>query len=140
MTLTIKLTITMRWAKDAHRTPAPRQLTNVYSGVGPNLSAIRQQVPQNGNGRLAHTSAFGDVFVFYFKWASSGYDIIIEQQRDYGGRDTDSQPTHRLDLDRNRPRICIRPGQEPRDLPTAILVAMVWAECTSRYIRDGQPW
>jgi hypothetical protein len=114
-------------------------LTNAYSGGSRNLAAIRQQVPEHSNGRLAYTSAFGDFFLFYFKRTSDRYDICIERQRD-GGRDTDSQPTHRLGLDYNRPRICIQPGKEPRDLPTAILVAMVWAERTSRYIRDGLPW
>ena len=116
------------------------QLTNVHSGGSPKLSAIRQQVPQHSNGRLAYQSAFGDFFVFYFKRASSRYDIYIEHQRDYGGRDTDSGSTHRLGLDSNKPRICIRPDVVPYDLPTAIFYSMLWAERTSRYIRDGLPW
>jgi hypothetical protein len=116
------------------------ELKDVYSGGNPNLASIRQQVPQHANGRLSHQNTAGDYFLFRFKRTSSGYDVLIEQQRDYGGRNTGANATHRLDLDINRPRICFRKGKEPRDLPTAICLSMLWAECTSRYIRDGVPW
>jgi hypothetical protein len=118
------------------------QLKDVYSGGNPNLASIRQQVPQHGNGRLSHQSLCGDFFVFRFAWDhhSQSYDILIEHQRDYGGRDSGGPATHRLDLDSGHPRICIWPGKEPRDLPTALLLAMLWAERTSQYIRDGKPW
>jgi hypothetical protein len=138
---------TERWAVVAHRTPSAKegsmltQLTNIYRGGTPKLNAIRQQVPEHGDGRLTYQSTLGDLFIFYFKRTSAqGYDILIEQQRDYGGRDSGSQATHRLGLDRNRPRICIQPGSQPRDLPVAIMISMLWAERTSRYIRDGLPW
>jgi len=118
------------------------QLNNVYSGGNPNLAAIRQQVPQHCNGRLHHQSLYGDLFVFRFARNpdAQSYDIFIEQQRDYGGRDASREATHRLDLKSGRPRICIWPGKEPRDLPTAVVLAMLWAERTSRYIRDGKRW
>jgi hypothetical protein len=118
----------------------PVELKNVYSGGNPNLASIRQQVPQHDNGRLSHQSVSGDVFVFRFERTTESYDIFIEQQRDYGGRACDGPATHRLGLCSGRPRICIWPGKEPRDLPAAIFLAMLWAERTSRYIRDGIPW
>jgi hypothetical protein len=144
MIFTVKFTV--QWADDAHCIPRRgeesmgRQLTNVYSGGNPNLAAIRQQVPHHSSGRLGYQSALGDWFVFYFKRNWRKYDIFIERQRDYGDRDTSSQATHRLGLDYNRPRICIQAGKEPRDLPNAILLSMLWAERTSHYIRHGLPW
>lgn len=118
----------------------PVELNNVYSGNNPNLALIRQQVPEHGNGRLSHQSVSGDLFVFRFERTTESYEIFIEQQRGYGGRACDAQATHRLGLSSDRPRICIGPGKEPRDLPTAMFLAMLWAERTSRYIRDGKPW
>jgi hypothetical protein len=119
---------------------APTELKNVYNDGNPNLASIRQQVPNHGNGRLSHQSISGDFFVFGFERTTESYEIFIEQQRDYGGRASDSAATHRLGLCSGRPRICIWPGKEPRDLPSAIFLAILWAERTSRYIRDGKPW
>jgi len=118
------------------------QLQNIYSRGNPDLASLRHQLSEHGTGRLFHQSLSGDFFVFRFVWNghSLSYDILIEHQRDYGGRNSEAGATHRLGLLFGRPRICIRPGKEPRDLPTAILFAMLWAERTSRYIRDGQPW
>lgn len=118
----------------------PVQLKNVYCGGNPNLASIRQQVPEQSNGRLRHQSVLGDFFVFRFERTAESYNIFIEQQRDYGGRASDASATHRLGLCMGRPRICIWPGKEPRDLPAAMFLAMLWAERTSRYIRDGKPW
>jgi hypothetical protein len=153
----LALTLSINWATDLDHSDAmggrppialipaeggstPMELKNVYSGSNPDLASIRQQVPQHGNGRLSHQSVPGDFFVFRFERTTESYDIFIEQQRDYGGRASDSAATHRLGLDSDRPRICIWPGKEPRDLPAAIFLAMLWAERTSHYIRDGKPW
>jgi hypothetical protein len=153
----LALTLSINWATDLDHSDAmggrppialtlgkqgsaPTELKNVYSGGNPNLASIRQQVPQHGNGRLSHQSVSGDFFVFRFERTTESYDIFIEQQRDYGGRACDAQATHRQGLASGRPRICIWPGKEPRDLPAAIFLAMLWAERTSRYIRDGKPW
>ncbi|MEY9750153.1 hypothetical protein ABIF65_009527 [Bradyrhizobium japonicum] len=144
------LTLSIEWVTDLDQSDAmgsrlpiaqaPTELKNVYSGGTPILASIRQQVPQHGDGRLSHQTLSDDFFVFRFERTPDGYDIFIEQQRDYGGRACDAAATHRLGLSSDRPRICIWPGKEPRDLPTAIFLAMLWAERTSRYIRDGVPW
>lgn len=141
------LTLSIEWVTDLDQSDAmgsrlpiaqaPTELNNVYTPI---LASIRQQVPQHGDGRLSHQTLSDDFFVFRFERTPDGYDIFIEQQRDYGGRACDAAATHRLGLSSDRPRICIGPGKEPRDLPTAIFLAMLWAERTSRYIRDGVPW
>jgi hypothetical protein len=117
------------------------QLTNVYCDGNPSLAAITRQVPRHGAGRLRHQNRYGDFYVFHFAWNSLAYyDAFIERQPDYCGRPSDLNSTHRNGLRDGRPRICFWPGKEPRDLPTAIMLAMLWAERTSQYIRDGRAW
>lgn len=114
---------------------------DVYDDNMPSLERIRRVFPNHGEGQMEHTSLLQDQFVFDIKRAPTGaYEILIRRHPPYQGRDESSHHTHRFDAGSPRERICLKEESMPRDLPTAVALAMWWAECTSRYIRDGRPW
>lgn len=116
-------------------------LSDMYEDSMPSLEKIRRSFPAQGEGQMEHTSLFQDQYVFDFmRTATGAYEILIRRHPPYRGRDESSHYTHRFDAGTARERICIKEEAMPRDLPTAIAMAMWWAECTSRYIRDGRPW
>lgn len=112
---------------------------SLYNSNGyPDLELVRANFPTHGNGEITHRNASGDEFVFNLVRHGDGYDAVIVKQPAYGlWRDSSLHATHRLPAG-NRHKICFK--KAPEDLPKAIAFALWWADCTSRYIRDGKSW
>jgi len=117
-------------------------ISDVYENNRPSLERLRRAFPEHGEGLIEHTSTLRDQFVFQIQLvrAMARYEVLIRRRPHYGGHSEDIHSTHRYDIGTPRERICIKEEAMPKDLPTAVALAMWWAECTSRYIRNGRPW
>jgi len=123
--------------------PFRRAVANLAPNGIPDFMQIGATFPPTGNGRLTHTSQTGDTYAFNIvrNAASGAYDVFIETDVNYRGRDSSGHATHRLASPNGQPlRICFKEGKEPRDLRMAVALSLAWSERTSRYIRDGQSW
>ena len=110
--------------------------SDLYTNGQPDFAKLQQRFAAHQEGRLGHITSEGHQFLFEIKRVGNSYDAIILEQPSYGARSHDLHVTHRLPSEGNRYKICFaRPAP---DTPTAICLAMYWADCTSRYIRDGR--
>jgi len=105
----------------------------------PDYQAIINAFPEHDTGEIMHHTTNGHDFRFHLQRDHNGsYDAVILEQPDYGGRPDGAHETHRLPGPDGFAKICFK--TPARDLPTAVTVALWWAECTSRYIRHGGDW
>lgn len=102
----------------------------------PDFDAIIEHFPEHGGGEITHRSANGHQFRFNIQRNHQGtYDAVILDQPSYGGRPEGAHETHRLPAPNGFAKVCFK--TPARDLPSAVAVALHWAECTSAYIRNG---
>ncbi len=107
----------------------------------PDLRQFYENLPLHSDGYKFDFETENKMFVFCSRKSSDGtYVTDIIRQPGYGNRDSSSHATHRLTRTDGSIYICHKPGTEPRDLPTAAAIAIWWAKCTVRYIRDGRSW
>ncbi|MCQ0990552.1 hypothetical protein [Jiella marina] len=105
----------------------------------PDINAVSQRFPNHGTGRITHQSSSGDQYVFdVYRESDGGYEVAIISQPGYRRRPSGYHETHRLPGPNGLKRICFK--DSPSNLPTTVTLALWWAECTSRYIRDGADW
>lgn len=107
----------------------------LYKDGWPNPVAIKAAFPLHGAGQIDQTSTSGEVFSYRVENIGGLYWIVIVTQPSYRGRIEDLQTTHRIPLPQGGFRICVT--REPTDLPSAVTLALMWGECTSRYIHTG---
>jgi hypothetical protein len=77
------------------------------------------------------------VYKFRFIRIGSKFEIDIDSQPSYAGRDERSTIAHRLPSTRGGKKICLSYGKEPKDLESAKKICMEWAELTQTYIKTG---
>lgn len=77
------------------------------------------------------------IYKFRFVDLGGKFEIDIESQPSYEGRDDSSVASHRLLSSRGGKKICISNGQEPKNLESAKRICMEWSELTQKYIKTG---
>ena len=80
----------------------------------------------------------GTEFKFDFDFKDGAFEILILEQPDYGGRDSDNHKTHRLSTGDGGFKICWT--GELKTIYEAKTVAAKWACLTEAYILRGQPF
>ncbi|TBC53780.1 hypothetical protein ELH27_37065 [Rhizobium leguminosarum] len=104
----------------------------------PDMDLIWSTFPQHGSGEIEHFTSYGQTFRFAIYRSGVGYEAVILAQPAYGSRSNGLHETHRLPGPNGFAKVCF--ANHPPDLPTAIALSIWWAECTSKYIRNGRSW
>lgn len=88
---------------------------------------------------FSYTPPSGGSYRFRLRQVGSEWRAYILDQPSYGSRRSDGHVTHRYyDASESRHYVCYEPM--PRSADDARAVAKRWAEGTTRYCRNGEPF